>query len=290
MKPPAVVVDEGKRKVAELVSQPDRPPFEVPMVDGKPAWFQAVTATGQKVPITKIGTGLDIRPNNKVQLVVFKTLQSAVNVNQDARIGDTTLGAFKQKIRKRGFIKYPTTVAELAANAVKYTEILRKNIPVASVGGDAAVSKWSTFARAMAVADVDEIGHNGRLGHFAISPRRMEQLGLMENVGPVELGNETLYTGECVGFSIEEFMESPRLQLDIFSKSTREYAKQIRDNPAFASLVGRSTPVGRVTLSGLLALANIAGLKGAAKWVMRKGDAAKFPHTTAAFKRANGIF
>ena len=275
------VIEKGKEKVTGLVGQPDKFPHDVPIIDGKPAWFQVVTATGQKVPITRTGTGLDVRPTFTVISVVFRALQDVVGVKQDARIGDITLGAFKNKIRKRGFTRYPTTVAMLAANAVKYTEILRKNIPPAKVGGVGRTKDpWTDFARAMAAAEMDEIGHNGRLGHFALSPRRLEQLGLMENVHPVLLGDENLYTGDCIGFELDEFLNNPRMQLAIFCKSIKDHIKQIKADPRLNALIGRQTPYGTVTMNGLLALANMAGLKSAASWILKPKDAVRFPATT----------
>ncbi len=46
----------------------------------------------------------------------------------------------------------------------------------------------------------------------------------------------------------------------------------------------------RVTLSGVLGIASVAGLEGAEKWLSRKDDRKRFPHTTQAFLRTNGVF
>ncbi len=45
-----------------------------------------------------------------------------------------------------------------------------------------------------------------------------------------------------------------------------------------------------VTLSGMLGVAGVAGLEGCAGWLENKADRKKFPHTTAAFLRSNGVF
>ena len=45
-----------------------------------------------------------------------------------------------------------------------------------------------------------------------------------------------------------------------------------------------------VTLSGILGVCHAAGIKGAAGWLTRPQDRREFPHTTAAFWRANGVF
>lgn len=45
-----------------------------------------------------------------------------------------------------------------------------------------------------------------------------------------------------------------------------------------------------VTLSGMIGVAHAAGLEGAAGWLTKPGDRRRFPHTTAAFWRSNGVF
>ena len=45
-----------------------------------------------------------------------------------------------------------------------------------------------------------------------------------------------------------------------------------------------------VTLSGVLGVIQAAGLEGAADWFDHFNDRIKFPHTTAAFLRTNGVF
>ncbi len=45
-----------------------------------------------------------------------------------------------------------------------------------------------------------------------------------------------------------------------------------------------------ITLSGLLGLASVAGLEGAAGWLSTPSDRQRYPHTTKAFLSTNGIF
>jgi len=45
-----------------------------------------------------------------------------------------------------------------------------------------------------------------------------------------------------------------------------------------------------VTLSGLLGVAQVAGLEGCISWLENRGDRKKYPNTTAAFVRCNGVF
>lgn len=46
----------------------------------------------------------------------------------------------------------------------------------------------------------------------------------------------------------------------------------------------------RITLSGVLGVIQCAGLEGAVSWLERPSDRKRFPHTTQAFLRTNGIF
>ncbi len=46
----------------------------------------------------------------------------------------------------------------------------------------------------------------------------------------------------------------------------------------------------QVTLSGVLGVIQAAGLEGAAEWLERPADRKRFPHTTQAFLRTNGVF
>ncbi len=45
-----------------------------------------------------------------------------------------------------------------------------------------------------------------------------------------------------------------------------------------------------ITLSGLLGVIQCAGLEGAVGWLERPNDRKRFPHTTQAFLRTNGVF
>jgi hypothetical protein len=50
------------------------------------------------------------------------------------------------------------------------------------------------------------------------------------------------------------------------------------------------TRVDAVTLSGVLGVIQAAGLEGAVQWLERPADRTRFPHTTQAFLRCNGVF
>jgi hypothetical protein len=55
------------------------------------------------------------------------------------------------------------------------------------------------------------------------------------------------------------------------------------------AIPGREVPE-TITLSGVLGVIQCAGLEGAASWLENQRDRKRFPHTTQAFLRTNGVF
>lgn len=110
--------------IPEIVRQPDRPASPVPLdpATGKTLWYKE-----------KKGGVYVMMPRFTSVLVQFRTLQDTLGVDADGRIGPGTLAAF---VKATGdFQKAPRTIEALAANAVKWTEVLRRKIAVANVAG-----------------------------------------------------------------------------------------------------------------------------------------------------------
>jgi hypothetical protein len=109
--------------IPAIVSAPDRASTPVPLdpTTGKTLWY----------PETRNGIRL-IMPRFRSVLIQFAELQRIVGVKDDGRIGPGTLAAFKAKTG--GFSKAPRTIESLAANAVKWTEILKKGYAPEVVG------------------------------------------------------------------------------------------------------------------------------------------------------------
>lgn len=55
------------------------------------------------------------------------------------------------------------------------------------------------------------------------------------------------------------------------------------------TLPGEDAPT-KITLSGLLGVIQCAGIEGAVGWLEKPNDRRRFPHTTQAFSRTNGVF
>lgn len=127
-------------KIPALIATPDVPGATIPVdKQGKKLWFVDVRG-GVKMVI----------PNFSSQLASFKALQKAIGgkTKADGRIGAKTLDAFVAKLDLLGFERYPRTVEDLAANAVKWTEVLKKHFQPGQVGRpfDVPSRQWREFA------------------------------------------------------------------------------------------------------------------------------------------------
>jgi hypothetical protein len=240
--------------VPDLIRQPDRPPE--PPIDpatGKPLWFMD-TRGGMLMAI----------PNFPVVLVTFEGLQRLVGAKVDGRIGPETTEKFMQMAFERGFERFPDTQAKLAANVTKWSEVLAKGYPPAEVGRRGHVASplpgvpflpWIRFATVM-----KNVGSPKYLGIWRLDPRRLD-------IAP------------------EDFPDDPREQYRLFASCVRAMYEQIRASKLMRWLGKEGT-----TMSGLIALVKQAGIKGAASWLAHKDERSRFPNTTDAYRRANGIF
>jgi hypothetical protein len=127
-------------KIPALIAQPDNPGVTIP-VDKK---------TGKKLWIVDVRGSMKMAiPNFPTTLLTFKALQKAIGgkLKADGRIGDGTLRAFHAKLNMLGFERYPQTVEVLAANAVKWTEVLKKHFQPGQVGRpfDIPSRQWREF-------------------------------------------------------------------------------------------------------------------------------------------------
>jgi hypothetical protein len=129
----AKTISDPQKALNAMMAAPDAPPSPIPNdpKTGRSLWFMT-TKKGQTMAIPRFGP----------VLAIFKKLQSLVGAKQDGRIGDETLVKFENLMSSKGFTKFPTTHAALAANVVKYMTVLEQNVPPTSVGarGGSAIS------------------------------------------------------------------------------------------------------------------------------------------------------
>lgn len=157
--------------LVKAADKPGVPPRE--SKSGKPLWFVDVRG-GQRMAI----------PNFTPVLIQFKALQAAIGgVKLDGRIGPKTLAAFTKKVSSLGFTKFPESVETLAANAVKWAEVLKKHFAPGQVGRpfDVPVRQWREFV-ARANSDWDKL-----------APRIQDKLG--KYVGTSVEGEEITLSG-----------------------------------------------------------------------------------------------
>lgn len=99
-----------------------------------------------------------------------------------------------------------------------------------------------------------------------------------------------------IGFDPESLLGAPEAQDDAFAADMTDTYRHLQASGELAKHVGRpisipDAPDGiPITLSGLFGVASVAGLEDMMEWLGSKSDRKKFPNTTAAFMRANGIF
>lgn len=144
---------------------------------------------------------------------------------------------------------------------------------------------WRAFLKAMAVAKSNTVAQRGNVGIFQMPVRRLSDYGLMRN--PRKTGPDGVWTADWT-IDKARFLSDPALQYKVFEKSMAQYRALILER--YRAAIGTSFEGKPATLSGLLAVAHLAGAEGLAKWLKNDPPRTKFKATTAAYARANGIF
>lgn len=150
--------------------------------------------------------------------------------------------------------------------------------------------QWMAFLKAAVQGKPDMVSPSFRLGTFGLSVRRLCDLGAMKNPRIMFFGDPQQQVWDAQWKdpkSLRDFQRRPMVQYDLFVRSVKEYA----DNPQVRANVNRSVDGVPLTLSGVLMLAQRAGLSGMQRWIESDKVRQRFADNTTAFvKRANGIF
>jgi len=147
--------------------------------------------------------------------------------------------------------------------------------------------QWIAFEKAMVLPDPEEVEKSGRLGIFAFAPKRLIDLGIAREVNKSPEGKWTV-SKWSEGWSKEKFLGNPAAQAKAFRRSMREYARSIE--ALYKDAIGKKVHNKVVTLSGLLAVAHVAGGSGLSSWIKDKAVREKFPLTTKVFLNTSGMF
>jgi hypothetical protein len=200
------------------------------------------------------------------------------------------LDAYAAELDRLGFPQAAAAVRERAARIRAGTKALPAagtrtlKSPVAEASGAA----WTRFVELAAAGNqADNVTPGGYLGMFAFGLPRLADLGFVTNL------RKDPTTGRRVAdwvppLTQEKFLADPQVQYEAFVKSVQADRRAVvaRHQDAIGKVLA-----GKVaTLSGLLGAARQAGLKGLADWLASDADRTRFPSTSAAYLRSNGLF
>jgi hypothetical protein len=154
-------------------------------------------------------------------------------------------------------------------------------VPIKGVSDDA----WLAFVKVHATQT--KVTPTGRYGRFELSVPRLTDLGVMRKSHYGNENGRSLWAGEWnPPYTERRFLDDKFLQYRLFAESCGQYA----DDETVLELVGKLVDGDSATLSGLLSVANRAGVKGLSSWFTDAKERETFSKTTELFKRANGIF
>ena len=150
--------------------------------------------------------------------------------------------------------------------------------------------QWERFLKVMSDdKNGKSVSKSGYIGYFRFSMPRLNDIGLACNVRKVAVDGKQVWQGDFIPpLTLDGFLESPTVQCKAFALATGDLATRIRS--VYPEGVNGDIDGVRASLSGLIAVAHKAGLKGLGSWMSKPEDRKKFPHTTEAFRAANGIF
>jgi hypothetical protein len=177
-------------------------------------------------------------------------------------------------------------MGEISAAPAPAAPVAQTKPPTVPIPG-VSLERWKAFEQIVARGKPTDVSPSGRFGIYGFSPKRLQDLGLVATVKKVGAPGRWEATWQS-GMSQERFLANPDLQRKVFRKSMRSYAEAILAHykAAFGKTVGGKP----VTLSGLLAVAHIAGAPGLDKWITDREVRERFPSTTTAFLSTTGIF
>jgi len=155
---------------------------------------------------------------------------------------------------------------------------------------------WKRFVGLAGTGKVGSIDPYYRLGIFRMSMRRLVDLGVANHLRrgawppPPLKDSKAVWMADFIGptYTMKGFLADPKLQYRLFTESMQDFARLI--GRSYSSAIGKTYEGERATLSGLLAVARLAGPKGLADWLSSSKTRAKFAQTTSSYKRFNGIF
>ena len=149
------------------------------------------------------------------------------------------------------------------------TRALAPGSPIGAVSDDA----WRAFVTSLSRED-PTFSSSRHVGQYRQCRDRLEDLGIDPN-------------------KILDSAQAQRSALDVDLADAHHHAAEgglLADHVGRRVMIPGHDEAETITLSGVLGVIQCAGLDNATNWLERQGDRKRYPHTTQAFLRTNGVF
>jgi hypothetical protein len=146
---------------------------------------------------------------------------------------------------------------------------------------------WTQFVVAIrGDAGVGDVSDSNALGMFQLRPRRLADLGLIQNVSSTRAPNgRMVWVGNFIApMTAKKFLSDPVVQYKTFCASMQKYVAGMKDGSIPTPDGGRPADM---SLSGALAVLHRCGPSGIKTW---NDEENRFPETVDLYNRANGLF
>lgn len=148
---------------------------------------------------------------------------------------------------------------------------------------------WSRYVRRSRMARPSAVSPDNRYGCFTLSARELADAGWMVDARKESVNGHLCWTGTwSPGHDELKFLRGVDEQHEALAALTRLHMRVVEGR--HSDLVGQEIEGQPATLSGLLGVCRRAGLGGLRGWATDAAQRAKFPETTAAYARLNGVF
>ena len=234
-------------------------------------------------------TWLGLRPEPRVQVgarpVPVDVLRAVLSVRRH-QASAPELRAAAITAERNGYASLAAALrdeAAVLAAAQRFAEVYRS--PLAGVPDEA----WTLYVKRSRVARPSAVSADNRLGCFALTARELADVGWLTGARKARLNDRLCWVGEWAeGRGAESFLADDAEQYEALTALTQLHARALEQR--FEDLLEREVEGQPATRSGLLGVARRAGLGGLRGWCEDPAQRKRFPETTAAYARLNGIF
>lgn len=136
---------------------------------------------------------------------------------------------------------------------------------------------WEKFVYALNVQPIDAVSESGGLGCFDLRPRRLVELGIMENLRYERRGKHVTQVGAFIAPQTKDlFLTNPMAQYEVLVRSMKAY-----DEDLSSGVIAKPAYAGR---SGTLVVLHRGGRGALKKWPK------VFSHTAKIYHAAKSLF